>query len=121
MSQDLISDGLNGIMNAKRSKKEKVVVKASRFFLSLLEIAQREGYLSYKKMGHEVEITFQLHVCKAIKPRYSATVEEIEKYIRRYLPSRHFGILVLSTSRGLLTHREALEQGFGGSLIAYFY
>ncbi len=122
MSQDILSDGLNQIMNAKRSRKDKVRVVASRFFLDVLELAKREGYIaSYKTEGNHVEIAFQLHECKTIKPRFHVTVEEIEKYMRRYLPSRHLGMLVISTSKGLLTHREALDQGIGGSLIAYFF
>lgn len=121
MSQDIIADGLNQIMNAKRARKDKAVVKASKFFLDLLALAEREGYLSFKRIGNEIEITFQLHACKAIKPRFYVTVAEIEKYMKRYLPSRHLGILIISTSKGLLTHREALEQRLGGSLIAYFY
>lgn len=122
MSQDIIADGLNEIMNAKKAKKEKVVVTVSRFFLDVLELAQKEGYISsYKKLGNEVEIQFTLHECKAIKPRFTVTVEQIDTYVRRYLPSRHLGIILISTSRGLLTHKEALDQGIGGSLIAYFF
>ena len=57
----------------------------------------------------------------AVKPRFTATVLEIEKYVRRYLPARNFGIVIISTSSGLLTHQEALEKNIGGCLIAYFY
>ncbi len=122
MSQDIIADGLNQIMNAKRARKEKVVVTASRFLLDVLEIAKREGYFSsYKRQGNTVEIVFSLHECKAIKPRFTVTAEQIDTYVRRYLPSRHLGIILISTSRGLLTHKEALDQGVGGSLIAYFF
>jgi small subunit ribosomal protein S8 len=45
----------------------------------------------------------------------------IERYRRRYLPSRNFGTLVLSTNKGLMTHEEAVEEKIGGCLIAYFY
>ncbi len=122
MSQDIIADGLNEIMNAKKARKAKVVVTASRFFLDLLELAQKEGYItSYKKTGNEVEIQFTLRECKAIKPRFHVRIDDLDKYIRRYLPSRHLGIVVVSTSKGLLTHKEALAQGIGGSLIAYFF
>ena len=121
MSQDIIADGLNEIMNAKRARKDKVVVNASRFFLDLLEIAKREGYIvGYKQNGNQVEIVFKLHECRAIKPRFNVHAYDLDKYMRRYLPSRHLGIIVISTSKGLLTHKEALDQGLGGSLIAFF-
>ena len=63
----------------------------------------------------------KLNVCKAIKPRYSVTTERVEKYLRRYLPSRNFGTVIISTNKGLMTHDEAEKNNIGGSLIAYFY
>jgi len=59
--------------------------------------------------------------CKAIKPRFSVKKEQIEKYRRRYLPSRNIGIIIVSTNQGLMTHEEAMEKSTGGSLVAYFY
>jgi small subunit ribosomal protein S8 len=59
--------------------------------------------------------------CKAIKPRFTVDKTTIEKYRRRYLPSRNFGTMILSTNKGLMTHEEAFEEKIGGCLIAYFY
>jgi small subunit ribosomal protein S8 len=59
--------------------------------------------------------------CKAIKPRFTVNKDQIEKYRRRYLPSRNMGTIIVSTNKGLMTHEDALEEGIGGSLIAYFY
>lgn len=63
----------------------------------------------------------KLNECKAIRPRFYVTVKEIEKYVRRYLPARDFGYVIISTNKGLLTHNEAIEKNIGGSLIAYFF
>ena len=49
------------------------------------------------------------------------TVPEIDKYIKRYLPSKDLGIIIISTSQGLMTHQTAIEKNIGGSLLAYFY
>jgi len=46
---------------------------------------------------------------------------QVEKYRRRYLPSRNMGTMIISTNKGLMTHEEVLEEETGGSLIAYFY
>ena len=59
--------------------------------------------------------------CKAIKPRYMVSVSEIEKYEKRYLPAKNFGIIIISTSQGLMTHQTAIDKNIGGSLIAYIY
>lgn len=123
MSQDIISDTLNQIMNAKRAKKSFVVVKRnSNLLIGLLEIAKKHGYIeSYKAKGQELEIKFNLNSCKAIKPRFTVGVKDMDKYARRYLPARNFGIIVVSTSNGLMTHYDASEKNIGGSLMAYFY
>ena len=59
--------------------------------------------------------------CKAIKPRFSCDKTQIERYRRRYLPARNLGTMIISTNKGLITHKEAEEEQIGGSLIAYFY
>ena len=122
MSQDIIADALNQIMNAK---KEKIIIaKYSDLLLALLEVGKKNGYVKEFKVEDGdliVEITDKLNSCKAIKPRDNVKAKDIDKKIRRFLISRGFGILVLSTSKGLLTHEEALEKGIGGQLLAYFY
>ena len=59
--------------------------------------------------------------CRAIKPRFTFNIKTLDKYIRRFLPARNFGYVIVSTSKGLKTHQEAQEDKIGGSLIAYFY
>lgn len=126
MSQDIIADGLNQIMNAKLVEKKEVVInRHSSLLLNLMEMMKKKGYLDYK-IDDENERSLivqikRLNACRAVKPRYPAGYKEIEKYLRRFLPSRNFGTLVLSTNMGLLSHQEALANKVGGSVIAYFY
>ncbi len=126
MSQDIVADALNIIKNANKAKKE--IVKIDRISNLLIEILkimkQKNAIKKYKIDGKNkaVEITIgYLSECKAIKPRFSCDVSQIEKYKRRYLPARNLGTMVISTNKGLLTHEEAQEEKIGGSLIAYFY
>jgi small subunit ribosomal protein S8 len=124
MSQDLIADALNEIMNAKRSRKESVIVdRYSKLLLKVLEIAKKIGYIEdYKTNDTKLEISIgKLNHCNVIKPRYNVVVSKIDKYMRRYLPARDMGVIVISTDKGLMTHHEALEKNLGGALIAYFY
>ena len=124
MSQDITSDCLNQIMNIKKARKQEIRVKKhSRFLINVLELIKKLGYLDYKVEGREIEITIKdkLNECKAIKPRYDVSVDEIDKYVRRFLPSRDFGFIIVSTSKGLMTHEEAIEKNIGGSLIAYIF
>lgn len=125
MSQDIIADTLNQIMNAKKAGKSSVsVMRHSKFLLSVLAIGKLKGYIrSFQVTGRtlDIEIGDKLNACLAVKPRYLAKVDSIMKYVRRYLPSRDMGVLIISTSKGLMTHQTALEKNIGGSIIAYFY
>ena len=124
MSQDIISDVLNQIMNAKRAgKKEIVVTRQSKLLLELLKLGKKHGYIDDFKAEEGLKIKFSenLNKCQAIKPRFNVKIEEIEDKIKRFLLARNFGMLVISTSKGLITHQEAYEKNIGGALIAYFY
>ncbi len=123
MSQDIIADCLNQIMNAKRAKKIEVRIKRySKFLLSILELIKKLGYLDYDVVDKELRINIKnLNEIKAIKPRFNVTTNEIDKYVRRFLPARDFGFVIISTNKGLMTHKEAIEKNIGGSLIAYVF
>lgn len=111
-------------MNAKRAGQTNVTLKNhSKFLQNILAIGKLKGYISeYTVTPKGLFIEFKsLHECKAVKPRYIVKVQDIDKYVRRYLPARGVGILVVSTSKGLVTHQTALDKKIGGSIIAYFY
>jgi small subunit ribosomal protein S8 len=85
---------------------------------------KNSGYIDYEVNEEELSVKvkiIRLNECRAIKPRYYVTVEKIDKYLRRFLPSRNMGDLIVSTNKGLLGYKEALKENIGGSLIAYFY
>lgn len=122
MSQDIISDVLNMIMNAKRArKKELETERRSKLLIEVLDIMKKHKYIDYKK-GDKLKIEFEkLNEARAIKPRFTVKANGLDKYIRRYLPSRNYGIIIISTSKGLMTNEEAEKKNLGGVLIAYCY
>jgi len=124
MSQDILADTLNQMLNASKAGKTTIVVaKHSKLLLSVLAIAKLKGYVKeYKVDGNSLKIELgKLNSCKATKPRYVVQVGDMEKYAKRYLPAKDLGILVVSTSQGLMTHQTAQDKNMGGSLLAYFY
>jgi small subunit ribosomal protein S15Ae len=44
-----------------------------------------------------------------------------EKWTNNLLPSRQFGVLVLTTSYGIMDHQEAIRKHTGGKLLGYFF
>ncbi len=126
MSQDIVADALNMIKNAKKARKEIVKInRISNLLIEILKIMKQEGAIKKYKINSKtksIEVNVgELSECKAVKPRFSVDKNQIEKYRRRYLPARNIGTLIVSTSKGLMTHSEAQEENIGGSLIAYFY
>jgi len=126
MSQDIVADGLNMIRNANKARKETIEIKKiSNLLIEILKIMKQKGAIKKYKINAKektIEVTIgELNDCKAIKPRFTAKISQIERYRRRYLPARDIGTVIISTNKGLLTHEEAFEENIGGSLIAYFY
>nr|AJS11627.1 30S ribosomal protein S8 [uncultured archaeon] len=126
MSQDIVADALNMIKNAKNAGKETVKIdKISNLLIEILKIMKQKGAIKKYKIDSKeksLEVTIgELSECKAIKPRFSVDRKQIEKYRRRYLPSRNIGTVIISTNKGLVTNEEAQEEKIGGCLIAYFY
>ena len=75
MSQDIVADGINTIMNAiKAGKKEIVLTKYSKVLISVLEIAKKYNYLEdYKLNEKEKQLTIKIakiNKCNAKKPRF---------------------------------------------------
>ena len=124
MSRDIVADALNMMWNAKKAGKTKVSVNYhSKLLTSILALAKLRGYVkSYTVDGTKLDIELgKINACGSIKPRFVVQVKEIEKFISRYLPAKNMGIIVISTSQGLMTHETAMEKNIGGSLIAYMY
>lgn len=126
MSHDIVADALNMMRNAIKAKKGDIVIKRiSNVFIEILKIMKQKGSIKKYKINPKeksVEISLgDLTDCKAIKPRFTVQKTEIERYTRRYLPARNLGTMIVSTSKGLMTHEEAEQEGAGGCLIAYFY
>ena len=123
MSQDLISDALNQIMNAKKARKDILVIKRhSKLLLKVLDIVRDAGYIDYSIKDKDLIIhIIKLNEFKAIKPRYTVTVKRIDYYKRRFLPAKNFGFIIISTNNGLMKHDEAEEKNIGGCLVAYVF
>lgn len=128
MKHSILADCLSAIDNAEEVGKDECIVPASQLVLNVLKIIQREGYIGEfewiednKGGKFRVKLVGEINKCKAIRPHFSATQDEFEKWEKRYLPAKGLGALIVSTSRGIMTHKEAKEDGVSGKLMAYIY
>ncbi len=126
---DTIASALSKINNAeKASKKIVVLTPSSKLLRQTLELLNKHNYVGEfveETDSHGSRITLNLlgeiNQIGAVKPRYAVKIEDFEKFEKRFLPAKDFGFLIVSTSKGLMTHKEAKEQKLGGRLIAYCY
>jgi len=126
---DIISNMFSAINNAEAVRKREVMLSpSSKFALEILGILKREGYIKDFQLiedgrGNKIKIKLmgKVNKCRAIKPRFPVKKDEILEYAKQFLPSRDLGILIISTSKGVKTHKECLEEGLGGVLVAYVY
>ncbi|MBS3150603.1 30S ribosomal protein S8 [Candidatus Woesearchaeota archaeon] len=126
---DPLSNVLSNILNAEKvGKKEYTANISSKMILKVLGIMRDNRYIGeFKETEYgnksriHINLLGKINKCSAIKPRFSIKIKDMEKYEKRYLPAKDFGIIILSTNKGLITHKEAKEQGKGGRLISYIY
>lgn len=127
--QDPLADALSRVLNAERAGKSSVKIKpVSKVIKEVLRVMNENGYVGTYEFINDgrggminLNLVKAINKCGAIKPRFSFSVEEIEKFEKRYLPSKDFGIIIVSTNKGIMTHLEAKQKNLGGILLAYVY
>jgi small subunit ribosomal protein S8 len=127
MLNDTLSNALSKIMNNELRGKKSVTIKpTSKLVKGVLTILNENGYLG--EISHEeskMKITAQLmgaiNKCGSIKPRFSVKKNDFERFERKFLPAKNFGVLIITTQQGIMTHKQAKNKGIGGKLLAYCY
>jgi small subunit ribosomal protein S8 len=126
---DTLANGLTAIMNNEmRNKQECVISPASKLLGRVLRVMQLNGYIGEfefiddgRSGKFKVQLLGRINKCGAIRPRFPVRENEIEEWEKKFLPSREVGVLVVSSSRGVVSHKEAEEKRVGGRLIAFVY
>lgn len=126
---DPLSNALNTILaHEERHKKECIICPASNLIGRVLRIIQSKGYIGEiefiddgRQGKFRVQLFGRINYCKAVKPRFSVKVKNLEKYEKRFLPSKDLGSLIISTPNGVMTHIDVKEQNLGGRILAYVY
>ncbi|RMF05958.1 30S ribosomal protein S8 [Candidatus Woesearchaeota archaeon] len=126
---DPLANALSHILNSEKVAKKKIVIRpTNKIIENVLKLLQENNYVgSYEiiedSKGNSLVLNLlgRINKCGAVKPRFPVKVTEFEKFEKRYLPAKNFGILVVSTPQGLMTHEDAKKKGIGGKLLAYCY
>jgi len=120
---------LSRIENAERlGKREFTTQVNSKVIRAVLEILKGEGYVADYSENQDskgntltIKLKGSLNKTGVIMPNFNVRRETFVEFEKRYLPAKDFGVLILSTSKGILSHKKAKEENVGGRLIAYAY
>jgi len=125
---DLVADAFTIIRNAIMAKKDTADIPASGVLKSILEILQKENYIENFKFIEDNKQGLIRVYLKYIAHR--SAIRNIKRVSRpglRIFVNRHKipsvlggrGIAIISTSKGIITDKEARERGVGGEIIGY--
>lgn len=125
---DRFAEAINKIKTNERIGREECILYSTKLVRAVLDVMKSEsyieGYSEFKERRENrlrVKLANKINKIGVIKPRFSISNQLIQKYEMRYIPSRDFGILILSTPQGVMSNKQAKEKGIGGRLLAYVY
>ena len=124
---DPIADMLTRIRNASAARHEKVLVPRSRLKIRIAEVLRDEGFIKdflVHQDGAQGAITVLLKYSADREPAISEIRRVSTPGLRRYVPTgsiprvlNGMGISILSTSRGVMTDKQARKENVGGELL----
>ena len=124
---DPIADFLTQIRNALRAGKARVTIPASKLTLRLAEILKEEGFIeNFKALDEGVKRLVRIHLRyqNRKQPAIQSLVRVSKPGLRQYVNCQEIprvlgglGVAIISTSKGVITDREARKQKVGGELI----
>ncbi|HLD15667.1 MAG TPA: 30S ribosomal protein S8 [Candidatus Nanoarchaeia archaeon] len=129
MLNDPLATMLSNILNAEKVGRQSCDSKpSSKILKKVLEIFNKNSYVgSYEEVNDnrggilKINLIGNINNCGVIKPRFSVKKDNFEKFEKRFLPAEDFGLLIVSTPKGIMTHYEAKEKKLGGKLICFVY
>ncbi len=126
---DPLADAMSSIYNSEIvGKSEVVIAPASSLIERVLRVMQSRGYIGEferiddgKAGRFRIQLMGRTNRCGVIKPRFPVRRDGFEVFEKRFLPAYDYGILIVTTPEGVMTHDEAKRRSIGGRLLAYVY
>jgi len=129
MLNDPLANALSIILNKENARiKECIIKPSSKVIKEVLKIMKDNHYIGEFKEIEDlkgnmlsIQLLNKINKCGVIKPRFSVKKDGYEKFEKRFLAAKNFGILIVSTPQGIMINDEAKKKGIGGKLLAYCY
>jgi small subunit ribosomal protein S8 len=128
---DPVADLLTRIRNANTAYKDELIAPVSKLSIAIVDILAGEGFIQgYEREGEGVHQLLRIRL--KYGPRKQRTISglrRISKPGRRLYRGRSelprvmggLGIAIVSTSKGVMTDRDAARRGIGGEVLAYVW
>ena len=124
---DSIADFLTQLRNAARAGKAMVTIPGSKLTLKIADILKRESFIeNFKLMEEKGKRSIRIHLkyVKGKQPAIQSLIRVSKPGLRQYVGCQEIprvlgglGVAILSTSKGVMTDREARTQKVGGELL----
>lgn len=131
MHSDPIADMLTRIRNGQAAQHQKVEIPGSRLKIELARILKEEGYVSnYRVADHDNKQVLKVYLkYRGDRKPVITRLTRVSKPSRRVYVDRRsiphviggMGVAVLTTSKGVMTGKEAREKGLGGEVLCTVY
>ena len=131
-NHDPISDMLTRIRNASQKKHTKTSIPASKMSRSIAEVLQKEGFIndiSIEGEGYRSQLVIGLKYSGKNRFPTIRSMQRVSKPgLRIYKNTKGLpkvlgglGVAIISTSKGVMSDRDARKQGIGGEVLCYVY
>ena len=131
-TNDTISDMLTRIRNATLAKHQTTSIPATRMTLSIARVMKQEGFIvDFEETGESIDralVVALKYEGKNRQPIIKRLKRVSKPGLRVYSNSKELprvlggiGIAIISTSKGIMTDREARKQGVGGEVLCYIW
>jgi small subunit ribosomal protein S8 len=130
---DPVADYLTRIRNAVSAKHKVVEIPASNLKKRLTQILFDKGYILNYKFEEVENNTGNIKIALKYNPRTKApAIKKLQRIskpgLRKYSDSKSLprvinglGVAIISTSKGVMTDKEARNEGVGGEVLCYVY
>jgi len=125
---NVLDDVINTIKVHESIGREECIISSTKLVKAVLEVMKKNNYIAdYEEFKDNkipkirVKLSKSINKIGVIKPRFPVGIDDYSRYENRYIPSKDFGILIVSTPQGIMTNKEAKEKHLGGRLLVYVY
>jgi small subunit ribosomal protein S8 len=129
MTTDVIADMLTRIRNANQRMHKEVLIPGSKMKLEIAEILKKEGFIEDFKVEKDFKKNIIISLKYKGKTRVINGLKRISKpglrvYSKSYeIPQvlNGLGIAIISTSKGIITDKQAHQDNVGGEVLAFVW